>query len=168
MIEDLLDEPTGLEDVQDEAELDGLDELGVRRLMIRLLQLERDAARITKTKAAVVASYDEKLAAIERTTSMFRSSLQAWLERHGQRTKTGGRKVGFPDVATAYLQAGKPRIVVTDDQALQGQLGAMFTREVFDTTAAKAYALERALEGGEILPGVELEPGGPQLRIRKA
>jgi hypothetical protein len=137
-----------------------VDELAVRNLLIRDAQLERDLGRVKKTKQAVAGSYDEKITALEGQRAAIRSSLQAYVERNGN--------VKFEDVGTAYLAKGEPKVEVEDAEAFREHLAAMFVKEVFDETAAKAYALERATAAGEILPGVKLVPGGPGLRIRKS
>jgi hypothetical protein len=161
MLRELYDEETGLEEYgPDEwGSFEPQDELAVRRLMIRLEQVTRDRETIEARKRAVVQSYDEQIARFEEDEKFIRSSLQVWCERHGKTT--------FPDVGTVSLAKGNPKIEVSDRDALKENVGAMFTKEVFDETAAKAYALERALEG-ELLPGVTFVPGGPSLRVRKA
>lgn len=158
MLHELRDEPTGLDDVDDTIQLE--DELAVRGVLIRLEQLERDATRVKTTRDAVTRSYDDQLARIADQQQWLRSSLQAWLERGGE--------AKFPDVGTAYLQKGKPKIRIVDRPAFRDATADVFVKETWDETWAKQYALERALDEGEIMPGVELVPGGPELRYRKA
>lgn len=167
MINELENEATGLEEIDPEQldleqplELDGGDVVGVRRLMIRIQQLDRDAEAVKATKAAVVASYDDQLSKIEKTKAWLRSSLQAYVERHGN--------VKLPDVGTAYLQPGDPKVTVVDREAFRGEFEELFTKPAFDETAAKNYALEQIKAGHPLPPGVDVIPGGPQLRIRKA
>lgn len=158
MLRELQDEPTGLEGIDDA--FAPTDELAVRGILIRLEQLGRDAAKVKERRDAVAASYNDQLERIEEQTSWLRSSLQAWLERGGE--------AKFPDVGTAYLASGKPKIQVVDRDAFRAATGDVFVKETWDETWAKNYALEQALEQGEILPGVEIVPGGPELRVRKA
>lgn len=140
-------------------EAEHLDELGVRRLLIRAAQLERDLEKTKTLKQAVTEEYDRQLEALAEQLRWIRGSVQAWVERNG--------KASFPDVGTAYLAHQEPKIEIVDKDAFKAAVGAMFVKEVFDETGAKGYALERALELGEILPGVQIVPGGPGLRIRK-
>lgn len=158
MLRELHEEPTGLEDVGDAFE--PADELAVRGILIRLEQLGRDAEKIKARRDAVAAAYDDQLERISEQAEWLRRSLQAWLERGGE--------AKFPDVGTAYLQAGKPKIVVRDRDAFKAATADVFVKEVWDETWAKNYALEVALEQGEIMPGVEVVPGGPELRVRRA
>lgn len=158
MLRELSDEPTGLEGVDDTFE--PADELAVRSIMIRLEQLGADAERIKATKKAVASAYDEQLARVEEQVEWLRRSLSAWCERNG--------KTSFPDVGTAYLSKGDPKVRVVDRDAFREATGDVFVKETWDETWAKSYALERALEDGEILPGVELVPGGPEIRVRRA
>jgi hypothetical protein len=167
MLDELNHEATGLEEIDPEQldleqplHLDSGDVVGLRRLMIRIQQLDADRERVKATKAAVVASYDDQLGRIAKTSQWLRSSLQAYVERFG--------KVQLPDVGTAYLQDGDPKVEVVDREAFKVEFGEMFTKPVFDETAAKRYALEQAKAGQPIAPGVDIVPGGPQLRIRKA
>lgn len=157
MLRELQDEPTGLDEVADAFEPQ--DELAVRGILIRLEQLGRDEARVKATRDAVVGSYNDQLERIEDQKAWLRSSLQAWLERGGE--------AKFPDAGTAYLAKGKPKVQVVDRDAFRAATADVFVKETWDETWAKAYALERALEAGEIMPGVELVPGGPELRVRK-
>lgn len=158
MLHELQDEPTGLEEV--DATFAPTDELSVRGILIRLEQLGRDAEKVKGRRDAVAASYDDQLARIEEQRAWLRSSLQVWLERGGE--------AKFPDVGTAYLAKGKPKVQVVDRDAFRAATGDVFVKLTWDETWAKGYALEQALEQGEILPGVELVPGGPELRVRKA
>lgn len=162
MINELQGEATGLDelDLEQPLELNSDDVVGLRRVMIRLQQLDAEEERVKATKAAVVASYDGQLDRIGRDRAFLRSSLQAYVERYG--------KVQLPDVGTAYLQAGDPRIDVVDREAFKGEFADLFTKPTFDETAAKRYALEQIKEGHPLPPGVDVIPGGPQLRIRKA
>lgn len=171
MLHELQDEETGYEEIDAETpalDLGASDVVAVRAMMIRLQQLDRQTEKVQATRDAVVAAYAEQLDRIERDRQWLRSSLQAWLERYGETTKTGGRKIRFPDVGTASLAKGDPKVDVADREAFRGELGAMFTKEVFDETDAKRYALALALDGKPIPAGVNVVPGGPQLRIRKA
>lgn len=158
MLHELHDEPTGLDDVDDVIPFE--DELAVRSALIRLEQLGADAEKIKRRRDAVVESYNAQLERLEDQMQWLRSSLQAWLERGGE--------AKFPDVATAYLHAGKPKIKVVDRDAFKSATADVFVKEVWDETWAKNYALEVALEQGEIMPGVEVVPGGPELRVRRA
>lgn len=167
MLPDLYHENTGLDelDVDEESASAGFeipegDVRTLRRTMIRLAQLDRETDRVKATKAAVVASYDEALRKIDRDRRFLRSSLQAYVERHGQ--------VKLPDVGTAFLQTGEPKVEVSDPDAFRDALADLFVRPVFDEAAARRYALERAVESGELVDGTTLVPGGPQLRLRKA
>lgn len=157
MLRELQDEPTGLEDVADAFEPQ--DELAVRGILIRLEQLGRDQATIKARRDAVVGSYNDQLERLADQEGFLRRSLQAWLER--------GNDAKFPDVGTAYLQKGAPKIRVVDRDAFREATKDVFVKETWDETWAKNYALGLALESGEIMPGVELVPGGPELRVRK-
>lgn len=154
MLRELFEEPVELE--AEELE----DEMAVRSALIRIQQLEVDEERVKATRTAVVESYDRKLQEIEEQRRWLRQMLQAWVERHG--------KTSFPDVGTAYSRRGDPAIEVTDRTAFKKALGDVFTKQTFDETAAKAYALERVLDHGELVDGTRLRPGGPTLGIRKA
>jgi hypothetical protein len=157
MLRELQDEPTGLEEVADAFEPQ--DELAVRGILIRLEQLGRDQAAIKARRDAVAAAYNDQLERIADQEGFLRRSLQAWLER--------GNDAKFPDVGTAYLQKGSPKVRVVDRDAFRAATGDVFVKETWDETWAKNYALALALESGEIMPGVELVPGGPELRVRK-
>lgn len=159
MIRELLTEDTGLDAFGAELDL-GDDPLAVRAAMIRLEQLERDEASVKATKAAVVDAYDRKLSSISEQARAIRSSLQVYCERFG--------KASFPDVGTVYLANEKAKISVVDRDAFRDATAAVFVKEAWDETWAKSYALERATVEGELLPGVELVPGGPAVRVRKA
>jgi hypothetical protein len=158
VLRELQDEPTGLDEIDDRFE--PADELAVRGILIRLEQLGSDAEKVKARRDAVAASYNDQLDRIAEQESWLRSSLAAWVERNG--------KTSFPDVGTAYLSNGKPKIQVVDRAAFKEATADVFVKETWDETWAKSYALERALDSGEILPGVELVPGGPELRVRKA
>lgn len=162
MIPELNDEATGLDELDLEAplELEEGDLPALRSLLIRVQQLDRDEARVKATRDAVVQAYATQLDRIERDRVYLRSSLQAYVERHG--------KVQFPDVGTAYLAKGDPKVEVADRDALKAELGAMFTKDAFDETGARRYALEQALAGNAVPAGVNIVPGGPRLQIRRA
>lgn len=162
MIPELRDEATGLDELnlEEPIAIEPGDIAAVRALMIRVQQLERDEDRVKRTRDAVVATYAAQLDRIERDRAYLRSVLQDYVERNGT--------VQLPDVGTAYLAKGDPKVEIADLDALKGELGAMFTKEAFDATAAKAYALARGLEGEAIPAGVNIVPGGPRLQIRKA
>lgn len=160
MLRELLDEPTGLDDLVVDDGFELQDELAVRSVLIRLQQLDQDAADVKRRRDAVRETYDRQLSSIEDQADWLRRSLAAWVERHG--------KTSFPDVGTAYLQRGGPKIRVVDRDAFRDATGDVFVKTAWDETWAKRYALEQALEAGEILPGVELVPGGPELRIRRS
>lgn len=163
MLRELNDDPTGLDEIDPSTaplELDAEDLPGVRSVMIRLQQLERAADKVEATKKAVTATYDEQLRRLDADRQWLRSSLQAWVERHGS--------AKFPDVGTAYLAKGDPKVTVEDRDAFKAELGDLFTKPVFDETGAKRYALEQAVKGNPIPAGVNVVPGGPRLQIRKA
>jgi hypothetical protein len=111
-------------------------------------------------RAAVSSAYDREIEALEDQADWLRRSLSAWVERHGS--------ARFPDVGTVYAQQGKPKIRVVDRDAFKSATAGVFVKEAWDETWAKQYALEQALEQGVLMPGVELVPGGPELRVRKA
>lgn len=159
MLRELLDEPTGLDDVGDSFEIQ--DELAVRSVLIRLEQLGRDADSVKRRRDAVVATYNDQLQRIDEQAEWLRRSLAAYVERTGE-------KVSFPDVGTAYLSKGKPKLRIVDRDAFRAATADVFVKETWDETWAKNYYLDRALETGEIPPGCELVPGGPELRVRKA
>lgn len=158
MLHELFDEETGLDGVDDVLPLN--DELAVRGVLIRLEQLGRDRDAVKRRRDAVTQAYDDQLGRISEQESWLRSSLQAWLE--------AGNEAKFPDAGTAYLQKGQPKIRVSDRDAFRAATADVFVKETWDETWAKSYALQLALESGEIMPGVELVPGGPELRVRKA
>lgn len=162
MIPELRDEATGLDELnlEEPIAIEPGDIAAVRALMIRVQQLERDEDRVKRTRDAVVATYAAQLDRIERDRAYLRSVLQDYVERNGT--------VQLPDVGTAYLAKGDPKVEVADRDALKQALGAMFTKPAFDETAAKQYALGEATEGRPIPDGVNIVPGGPQLRIRNA
>lgn len=159
MLRELQDEPTGLEEVRDA--FVPQDELAVRGILIRLEQLGREQAVVKGRRDAVTAAYNEQLERLADQEGWLRRSLQAWLEQPGNEAK-------FPDAGTAYLQKGKPKIKVVDRDAFREATADVFVKATWDETWAKDYALGLALESGEIMPGVELVPGGPELRVRKA
>lgn len=140
-----------------------VDDLALRQLMIEDAKADREIDRVKRTRDAVKASYDDRIASLQARKDRVRSMLQAYLERQPE-----GAKVRFEDVGTAYLQKGDPKVEIADRDAVKEALGAMFTKEVFDETAAKAYALQEAIEGRPIPDGINIVPGGPQLRIRKS
>jgi hypothetical protein len=158
MLRELHDEPTGLDDVDDAFEPQ--DELAVRSILIRLEQLGRDLDAVKTRKAAVVRAYDDQLQRLDEQAEWLRRSLAAWVERHG--------KTSFPDVGTAYLSKGRPKLRIVDRDAFRDYTADVFVKETWDETWAKNYYLEQALETGELPPGCELVPGGPELRVRKA
>lgn len=158
MLPELNDEPTGLEEIDETITFE--DELAVRNALIRMQQLERDLEKASARRKAVEGAYRQQEERIQRDIGWLRKSLQDWLERGGE--------AKFPDVGTAYLQRGDARIEIVDAAAFKEALSAMFTKEVFDETGAKRYALEQATTAGELVAGTALVPGGPSLRIRKA
>lgn len=159
MLHELMGETTGLEEVdltQDAIEFS--DELAVRSAMIRLQQLRADAEKVKHTRDVVKDAYDSQLASIEDSASFIERSLQEYVERNGN--------VKLPDVGTAYLAKQGPRIKVVDRDAFRAATGEVFVKEQWDETWAKQYALDLAVNDGELMPGCVLEPGGPALRIR--
>jgi hypothetical protein len=158
MLRELQDDDTGLEELPDEWEIQ--DPLEARRAIIRLGQLERDLAGVKDIKKGVAAEYDRKAATIERDITRVRDTLRAFVFRHG--------KLSFPDVGTAYKRKTDPKLEIVDREAFEAELGAMFRKDSFDETAAKAFALEQALDAGVIIPGTELVPAGEDLTVRKA
>lgn len=158
MLRELQTEATGLEEIHDAFEPQ--DELAVRGILIRLQQLDADRERVEATKRAVVESYDQSLSAIAEQSDWLRRSLAAWVERNGT--------AKFPDVGTAFLATGKAKVRIVDRDAFREATKDVFVKETWDETWAKNYATERAVEDGELLPGVELVPGGPELRVRRA
>lgn len=158
--DDVLAEDTGLDEIDGAFEIEG--EWHLRSAMIRLQQLEHDAS-VTKRRFEMIASsYKRDLERLAEQERELRASIHAYLVNHG------GEKVRFPDVGTAYLAAADPKIEIVDTDAFKAATEAAFTKPVFDEAAAKRYALEQALESGEIIPGTELKPAGKRLQIRKA
>lgn len=167
MLPELFDEPDiDLEIFEAAAEADEttVDELALRALMIEDAKADRAIEKTKATRDAVAASYNDRIASFEARKQRVRSMLQAWLERQPDKKQ----KIRFEDVGTAYLAKGDPKVEVADRDALKQALGAMFTKPAFDETAAKTYALQEAVEGRAIPDGVNVIPGGPQLRIRKS
>lgn len=159
MLRELYDEEIDL-DLMDEDAATALSELDGRRAMIRLEQLDRDEKRVKATKAAVAAEYDAQLSTIGRERERLRATLRALVFRYG--------KLQFPDVGTAYKRRTDPKIEIVDAEEFRAELGAMFQKPTFDETAAKAYALDRALDEGVLVPGTELIPAGEDVTVRKA
>lgn len=167
MLPELLNEPdVDLEniDVRMRGGEQPVDELAIRQLMIEDVKLQAQIGDVEKTKRAIAATYDDRIAKLEARRLRARALLQAWLERQPD----GRQKIRFEDVGTAYLAKGDPKVEVADRDALKDELGAMFTKPTFDETAAKNYALEQALAGNAIPAGVNVIPGGPGLRIKRA
>ena len=163
MLPELFEEPDVDLNEIGEAGPDSLDELALRSLMIEDAKAAREIEKVKATRDAVAASYNDRIASLEARQSRVRTMLQAWLERQPGKAP----KIRFEDVGTAYLQKGDPKVEVADREALKAALGAMFTKPTFDETAAKQYALQEATEGRPIPDGINIIPGGPQLRIRK-
>lgn len=159
MLNELYDEETGIEP-GDEDTFEITDELVLRSTMIRTFQLGREQDKVKATLDSVAHAYRAQLERLDREQERLRSSIAAYVERNG--------KQRFPDVGTAYLAEGKPKIEIVDRDALKAEVGDLFTKEQFDETGAKHYALEQATEHGVIVAGTELVPGGPRLQIRKA
>lgn len=158
--DDVLAEDTGLDEIEGAFEIEG--EWQLRSAMIRLQQLDADTDVTKRRKQMVVSAYDRDLERLAEQARELRTSIEAYLVNHG------GEKVRFPDVGTAYLAKSDPKIEIVDEDAFKAATEAAFTKPVFDATSAKAYALEQALETGEIIPGTELKPAGKRLAIRKA
>lgn len=166
MLPELFDEPDidlALFEAAAEADETTVDELALRALMIEDAKADRAIEKTKATRDAVAASYNDRIASFDARKQRVRSMLQAYLER-----QPGATKIRFEDVGTAYLAKGDPKVEVADRDALKQALGAMFTKPAFDETAAKQYALGEATEGRPIPDGVNIVPGGPQLRIRNA
>lgn len=167
MLPELYEEPDidlELFEAAAEADAAAIDELALRSLMIEAAKAEREIEKVKRTRDTVANAYNDRIASIEARQQRVRSMLQAWLERQPD----GQQKIRFEDVGTAYLAKGDPKVEVVDHDALKSALGAMFTKPSFDETAAKNYALEEATAGRPLADGVNIIPGGPQLRIRKA
>lgn len=153
-------EDTGLDEIDDSYVI--ADEWQLRSTMIRLEQIARDTATTKRRLAMIADSYKRDLERLAEDERVLRASVHAYL------VNNGGEKVRFPDVGTAYLASGNPKIEIEDAEAFKAATEAAFTKSVFDETGAKAYALEQALETGEIVPGTRLIPAGKTLAIRKA
>ena len=153
-------EDTGLDEIDDSFEI--ADEWQLRSSMIRLEQIGRDSSVTKRRLEMITSSYKHDLERLAEDERVLRASIEAYLINHG------GEKVRFPDVGTAYLTSGSPKIVIEDEDAFKAATEAAFTKPVFDATAAKAYALEQATTEGVIVPGTRLEPARKSLSIRKA
>ena len=134
----------------------------IRRFLIRLAQIDRERDEMSSTKAAIVARYDERDRELRAQAEKIRDTVRDWIERFHD-----GQKVSFPDVGTAFLRKTPEKIRVDDaDLFRRWALAEGLTKSVLDETSAKKLALEHALQSGELVPGVALEPAGVGLTVK--
>ena len=141
------------------------DVVSARRLMIAIRQLAKEIEQTKQTKAAVVASYDAKVDALEERKAKAEGYLRDYLIN-----ANGGEKLALPDVGTAYLAKSKPKIEITDMELVKSRWGdaEMYTKRVFDPTKFKQDALRHMQETGEIPEGCQYIGETQDLRIREA
>ena len=158
MLNELLDEEVEL-DLEEDGQIE--DELFARSALLIVLQAEREIAKIEKTKRAVVASYDAKIANVDERAKLFRSKLHDYVTRNGN--------ASFPDVGTAYTQKTATKVVVTDRDAIVEKYGTLFQKEpAFDEAAFRAFAAEQFEQTGEIIDGTDVVAETTTLAIRKS
>jgi hypothetical protein len=132
----------------------------IRRMMIRLRQVDREREKLTELRNAVVAPYNERIARYNSDEQVIRARLQAFVEAYGN--------AAFPDVGTAYLQTQKAKVDVVDaSKAKKWATDNGFVKEEADVTAAK----NSLRDAGEVPPeesGMEWVPERAVLAIRDA
>lgn len=141
------------------------DVASARRLMIGIRQLEREIETTQQTKKAVLATYEARIDTLEERKAKAEGHLRDYLLN-----ANGGEKLALPDVGTAFLAKSKPRIEITDMEAVKREWGdaAIYCKQVFDPTAFKRAVLEHMQATGEIPDGCEYVPETQDLRIREA
>lgn len=140
-----------------------LDELAVRRMLIRLQQLEAEANQVHAVGQAVAATYAERVQALRAQATDIRANVQRYIEH-----VRGGDKVVYPDVGTAYLTKRKPRLYVSNQAEVEDWAGDKFYKRTLDTQAVLAYADGQAQASGELLPGIGRQPATTTLAVRSA
>lgn len=160
MLKELFDEPISEEEFEELVgrEGDALSAVEIRRLLIRLRQIDRDRAKVKEIRDAVVASYAEKIGRFDADEKRTRESLYAFCRVHGT--------ASFPDVGSAYLSSQGPKIEVQDSTRAKNWSKAQgYTKLEADITAAK----KALLANGEVPPeesGMVFQPPHEILVVR--
>jgi hypothetical protein len=157
MLNELQDEQI---DVDFDSEEPLVDELDVRAAMIVIRQLEVEAEKTLATGRKVVERYVAKAASLSERAQFLREKVRLYVQAYG--------KTSFPDVGTAYETKTKPKLVVTDQEAVAAKYGETFVKETFDEADFKRWALERFEQTGEIPDGCDVVRESTTLAIRKS
>ncbi len=151
----LLQEDPSLEN--DEAavkELLGEEEGDVRDILARLLRAAVHAESMATGAAARIMDMKERQERYGKRRDIARGAAFAVMDILGE------KKVELPDL-TASLRQGKPKLAITNEAAVMTQDRFVRVARSIDGEAVRA-----ALQDGEIIEGVEMQPGLPSLTIR--
>lgn len=161
MIEQLYDD-----DVGDLPPFDpqGAELLDVRRRLVRLRQLEREAAQLANLRKAVVAEYERRELELQQQAQALRGDLQAALERG-----PFGTKLQFPDAGAIHLTTVPARLQLASQEEAVSTYGFRFLKpQQTDVPAMNKWAAEHFKATGEVPAGYEPVAAHKTLVVKSA
>lgn len=134
----------------------------VRNMLVRLRQLEHDAAQLGEVKAEIVDSYDHQIQTKERQASVLRQALQSILERG-----PFGPRLTFPDAGKVHLSTAGGNLVLANQEAAVTAYGFNFTKPTTDVAAMNTWARDLHKRTGEVPKGYVVAPKRKTLVVSK-
>lgn len=160
MLEQLYDEEVGELHLPEDPQAVQLQD--VRRMLVRLRQLERDQAQVQAARDAVVDSYTQRLTEIADQVAMLRGNLLSVLERG-----PFGTKLDFPDAGKLHLSTVAASLKLANQEAAVGTYGYRFSRAVCDVPAMNKWAKEHYTSTSQVPEGYELVPSRKTLVVKQ-
>lgn len=157
-----------LEQLLDELELDkeeikpierGQGLIAYRKYLWALKFIGDKIIRLGTYKEEVLNDIDREIEKQEGNIARIKDAIEKAIvaDPIADRTKTGGRTLSLPDIATVSLSKLGDKIVIEDEQAVLDELGQEFAKVAvsLDKTKAKKYILET----GKLPKGVSKTQG---------
>lgn len=146
----------------EDAQVQALELAQVRRMLIRLRQLQADQEQAVATKRAVVATYDDRIATLDTQIDALKEGLLSVLVRGPH-----GTKLTFPDAGRINLSTAGGNVVLDSKEEAVTAHGYMFTRPVVDEAAMNSWAREYTKEHGQPPKGYAVAPRRKVLVVAK-
>jgi|SRR5579875_895156 len=118
-----------------------VDELLIRKMIIKKKFMEKEKERLKQLRDAVKAEWDKKIAKIDEEASKMDGIIQHFLEKNGEKLQL--------DVATVSLRKVKHKVKVTNEEDLRsfltdaGMIEQFLGDRPFNVTAARNYYITR-------------------------
>lgn len=139
---------------EDPAQAIRADDGDIMEILSRLLMVANEAAVLADGASEMIRGLKSRQDKFKRRSEQCRNTAQAVMEALGR------NRVEFAH-CTASIRAGKPHVVITDEDALEDRF-VRIKRE------PDKRAIMTAFEDGEVITGAELSNSAPILQVRNS